>query len=333
MEGQETPQAAGEQPAAGFWVRGGAVAIDILVLSIVQKPIAWVMASAGLGALIPAAVNFLVGVAYYTAMIANRGQTVGKMAAGVKVIRMDGSPISVPRALARYLAAMASGLFLLGGYILGAFTDKKRTFHDFIVDTRVIYPAPVEAWRKATMATLAVLLLVSPLALIVLMIADPRVSAYFKQPGETQSAYDKFQALENKAKMGATLGALGSFRAALSIYYGDAEGVYPSDPRELISPKGPPPTAAMKYPYLKTIPNVQVQDHAPTSEIEFYGNEICGKDAKGDARIDATRLRDTGRWGYVGDKASRCWGMLFVDCRHSTPPSTNHPQGEPWYSY
>src|SRR5581483_3794545 len=152
MEGQETPQAAGEQPAAGFWVRGGAVAIDILVLSIVQKPIAWVMASAGLGALIPAAVNFLVGVAYYTAMIANRGRTVGKMAAGVKVIRMDGSPISVPRALARYLAAMASGLSLLGGYILGASTDKKRTFHDFIVDTRVIYPAPVEAWRKATMA-------------------------------------------------------------------------------------------------------------------------------------------------------------------------------------
>jgi hypothetical protein len=278
-------------------------------------------------------INLLLGAVYYTAMIARGGQTVGKMAAGVKVIRMDGSPISIPRSLSRHLSAMVSGLFLLGGYILGAFTDKKRTFHDFIVDTRVVYPAPVETWRKATMATLAVLLLVSPIALIVLMIANPRVSAYFVQPGETQSAYDKFQTLESKSRMGATLGSLGSLRAALSIYYGDAEGVYPSDPREVISPKGPPPRAGMNYPYVKAIPNLQLQDHASTNEIEFYGNEICRKDAKGGAQIDPAKLRDSGRWGYVNEKTSLCWGTIFVDCKHSTPPSTNHPQGQPWYSY
>jgi len=29
------------------------------------------------------------------------------------------------------------------GYIMAAFTDKKRALHDYIASTRVIYPEPV----------------------------------------------------------------------------------------------------------------------------------------------------------------------------------------------
>jgi len=84
----------------------------------------------------------------------------------------------------------------------------------------------------------------------------------------------------------------------------------------------------MKFPYIASIPMVQVKDHAPTNDIEIYGNEACvPKGPRGYAVADGTKLRDTGKWGYIADKNSPCWGMLFVDCTH------NDYKGTPWYSW
>jgi uncharacterized RDD family membrane protein YckC len=60
------------------------------------------------------------------------------MAMGLKVVRADGSPVSIGLAFGRYFAKMLSGFILLIGYIMAAFDAQKRALHDMICDTRVI---------------------------------------------------------------------------------------------------------------------------------------------------------------------------------------------------
>jgi uncharacterized RDD family membrane protein YckC len=61
------------------------------------------------------------------------------MALGLKVIRADGGPISAGLALGRYLAQILSALIFGIGYIIAGFDSEKRSLHDRICDTRVIY--------------------------------------------------------------------------------------------------------------------------------------------------------------------------------------------------
>src|SRR5687768_3813539 len=46
-------------------------------------------------------------------------------------------------------------------------------------------------------------------------------------------AIPKFADLIRKSNEGATKGNLGAIRSAMSIYYGDMEGIYPNDPASL----------------------------------------------------------------------------------------------------
>ena len=84
------------------------------------------------------AVVLLVGVAYGVFFIRRYSATPGKMALGLKLIRSDGSPLSVGRIIGRHFAEWLSNLTLLIGYIIAAFDDERRTLHDRVCDTRVI---------------------------------------------------------------------------------------------------------------------------------------------------------------------------------------------------
>ena len=64
--------------------------------------------------------------------------TLGKMAMGIKIVRADGSRISIGKAILRYMGKWISGLILGIGYIMAAFTDKKRALHDMIASTVVV---------------------------------------------------------------------------------------------------------------------------------------------------------------------------------------------------
>jgi uncharacterized RDD family membrane protein YckC len=64
--------------------------------------------------------------------------TPGKMALGLKVVRADGSKLSVPRIIGRFFAHIIDGLTIGIGYLMAAFDDEKRALHDRICDTRVI---------------------------------------------------------------------------------------------------------------------------------------------------------------------------------------------------
>jgi len=70
------------------------------------------------------------------------GQTLGKMALKVRVVRPDGSPISVGQAWGRAFGKMVLGVVLgclaIVDYVPALFTAEKTTIHDLMASTRVI---------------------------------------------------------------------------------------------------------------------------------------------------------------------------------------------------
>ena len=77
---------------------------------------------------------------FYTVFfVVKYGATPGKMAVGLRVIMPDGGPLTVGRAIGRYFAEMLSGMICYIGYILPCFDEQKRTLHDHICNTRVVY--------------------------------------------------------------------------------------------------------------------------------------------------------------------------------------------------
>lgn len=82
--------------------------------------------------------GLMIGLSYAVFFIRRYNATPGKMALGLKLIRPDGSPLSVGRIVGRHFAEWISGMILLIGYIMAGFDDERRALHDRICDTRVI---------------------------------------------------------------------------------------------------------------------------------------------------------------------------------------------------
>jgi uncharacterized RDD family membrane protein YckC len=79
-----------------------------------------------------------IGLGYAVFFIRRYNATPGKMALGLKLIRPDGSALSVGRIIGRYFAEWISGMILCIGYIMAGFDDERRALHDRICETRVI---------------------------------------------------------------------------------------------------------------------------------------------------------------------------------------------------
>jgi uncharacterized RDD family membrane protein YckC len=78
-------------------------------------------------------------------LLARNGQTIGKKLLGIKVVRVDGSPVTLFRVFfLRYVCNTFLSLIPLLGSIYGLadslmiFGEKRRTIHDYIADTIVI---------------------------------------------------------------------------------------------------------------------------------------------------------------------------------------------------
>lgn len=82
--------------------------------------------------------NIAMALAYSIFFIRRFNATPGKMALGLKLLRADGTSLSVGRIVGRYFAEMISSIILFIGYILAAFDEQKRALHDHICDTRVV---------------------------------------------------------------------------------------------------------------------------------------------------------------------------------------------------
>lgn len=143
---EQTPAAEQWHPA-GFWIRFGADLIDSLV---VYTPVGMLAMAAGavLGSnrspvgLINTVGGLLAGCVYYTWMTAATGQTLGKKACGLKVVRDDGGPLSAGQSFGRFCAYSLSYLTCTIGFMMAGWNDEKKALHDYAAGTRVVRSGP-----------------------------------------------------------------------------------------------------------------------------------------------------------------------------------------------
>ena len=132
---------------AGFWIRVVAVIIDNLLLflatvllaavlfqdnyfsSLLDETVFWTSADT---------LGVLLGVFYAIGMVAAFSGTLGKLLLGMRIVRTDGSRVSLGTASLRYVAQYASLLLLGVGYLMIAFRRDKRGLHDLICGTAVV---------------------------------------------------------------------------------------------------------------------------------------------------------------------------------------------------
>jgi uncharacterized RDD family membrane protein YckC len=147
MLAQGKPQP-GEMRYAGFGIRFGAKFLDGLILWVVSMLITFVVGivvtkSSPQGMLASTLVSYLlqisIAAAYSGYFLATYRATPGKMACGLEVVSPEGEQISVMRGVGRYFAECLSSLILGIGYLMVLFDDEKRSLHDRVCNTRVVY--------------------------------------------------------------------------------------------------------------------------------------------------------------------------------------------------
>ena len=137
----------------GFWIRVVAYILDGILLNIVFAILSVVMgvslmptrfsnmdsvdALSSMGQL--QLVSVILTWLYFALMESSaRGATVGKMILGLRVVTDQGNRLSFLHATGRFFAKFISAIILFIGFIMVAFTDRKRGLHDIIVSTLVV---------------------------------------------------------------------------------------------------------------------------------------------------------------------------------------------------
>ncbi len=129
----------------GLWLDGFITAMGSYALIIPLFIVAGVFASARPGSEGPVWVIVLmypillgVPVIYEALMLKRRGQTLGKIALGVKVVTPDGGDISAGQAWGRAVLKMVLGSCFGLDYLPALFTHDRTCLHDLIAKTRVV---------------------------------------------------------------------------------------------------------------------------------------------------------------------------------------------------
>ena len=147
---------------AGWWRRALAATIDTLIIALAAVA---VLVALGIGffsaeseaetiavgalSLVALGVGFVVTLIYAPVMLwLTNGKTLGRMAAGIRVVRANGRPMSLVVATLRevVLKAMVFGLLSQATFGLAGLVDilwplidrENRALHDFGVDTRTV---------------------------------------------------------------------------------------------------------------------------------------------------------------------------------------------------
>src|SRR5688572_8766773 len=125
----------------GFWLRFLAFVVDSAIVFLIMALIV-AGGAAALGAegvFLATAIAWLFGFLYWPVTQASRLQaTLGKALLGMRVTGYQGNRLSFLRALGRELAKILSGAVFLLGYVVAAFTARKRSLHDLVASTLVV---------------------------------------------------------------------------------------------------------------------------------------------------------------------------------------------------
>src|SRR5262249_33147646 len=119
-------------------------------------------------------------------------------------------------------------------------------------------------------------------------------------------AIPKFADLIRKSKEGATKGNLGAIRSALSIYYGDLEGNYPTDDMTQLTVGGK---------FLPELPQAKTPSYHVDSSAVLAGAS------------QTVVVTNVGGWAYVNNSTDSNWGNIWVNC------TDTDSKGSVWTSY
>jgi len=121
---------------AGFGKRLLAVILDGIILSLPAVGLGFAFSFGSSGGSGP---NILLAIVYEALLIALwNGQTIGKLAMGIRVVTADGQPVPVGMAFARAGMKIVSGAALGLGYLWMLWDPNKQTWHDKVAKTYVV---------------------------------------------------------------------------------------------------------------------------------------------------------------------------------------------------
>jgi len=132
--------APGAEPAApeaaveymGFWIRFAAAVIDYLVIMVISSVFLSLHELGGVSAIF---VSWL----YHWLFIGLKGQTLGKMAVGIKVVDASGSVPGLGRAALREIPGkILSSIAIYLGFLWVIWDKQKQGWHDKIASTYVV---------------------------------------------------------------------------------------------------------------------------------------------------------------------------------------------------
>lgn len=130
---------------------------------------------------------WVVAALYYALQESSSSQaTLGKRALGIKVTDLDGRRIGFGQALGRWFAAALSYLTFYVGFLMAAFTDRRRGLHDMVAGTLVVdrwaYTDQPQLQKTGLsgclVALLVAMVLVIPVMGILAVIAIPAYQDY-----------------------------------------------------------------------------------------------------------------------------------------------------------
>ncbi len=112
----------------------------------------------------------------------------------------------------------------------------------------------------------------------------------------------KFISLIHKAREGSTKHQLVRLRTAIAAYYGENQGVYPTDDLGSLVPR-----------YIEAIPEVKIPGAKPTNKVNAGTYEQA--------------FTKNGGWAYVSDPSDPRFGDVFVNAEHEDS------YGKAWHTH
>ncbi len=86
-----------------------------------------------------AGLSFIINLAYYWYFLTRQnGQTLGKQMMKIRVVKVDGTPISDADAVIRYIGYIINSAVAMIGWLWAFWDDKKQGWHDKLARTYVV---------------------------------------------------------------------------------------------------------------------------------------------------------------------------------------------------
>lgn len=142
-----TAEAYADRHRAPFSLRCGALLIDYIIVAFIIVLATLIARLLGGGLRVAGGAAETVGwtvaisitVLNFIVLAGLRGQTLGKWATGLRIVRMDGRPLTFLSSLLRHIVGYALSALTLGlGFLLPVFNKHGRALHDIVAGTVVV---------------------------------------------------------------------------------------------------------------------------------------------------------------------------------------------------